>query len=87
MSFDVAAQAYGRFMGRYSEQLVTPMLDPHFEGIPDALDAVICAIVAGAVLLGRTAGPPDDVPADEEGWIHLPDAAFLRTGPASVTDS
>lgn len=53
----------------------------------DALDAVICAIVAGAVLLGRTAGPPDGVPADEEGWIHLPDASFLRTGPVSVTDS
>ncbi|MGS0688584.1 DUF429 domain-containing protein [Nakamurella sp. GG22] len=53
----------------------------------DALDAVICAIVAGAVLVGRTAGPPDGVPADEEGWIHLPDAAFLQTGPGSVTGS
>ena len=53
----------------------------------DALDAVICAIVAGAVQCGRTAGPPNDVPADEEGWIHLPDAAFLKTGPGSVTGS
>lgn len=70
----------------------TPWLDwagwaPVCRRSRDALDAVICAIVAGAVLLGRTAGPPGDVPADEEGWIHLPDAEFLTTGPGSVTDS
>jgi predicted nuclease with RNAse H fold len=45
----------------------------------DVLDAVVCALVAGAVVLGRTALPgPDEVSlGDEEGWIHLPDGAFL----------
>jgi len=45
----------------------------------DALDAVVCALVAGAVLLGRTAPPGrDDLTlAEEEGWIHLPDSTFL----------
>lgn len=48
----------------------------------DALDAVICALVAGAVHLQRTV-PADDLEvADEEGWIHLPDARFLEQGPA-----
>ena len=47
----------------------------------DALDAVVCALVAGAVRLGRTAGPDDRVLADQEGWIHLPDSDFLGTGP------
>ena len=46
----------------------------------DVLDAVICALIAGAVALGRTAGPSDDelAIADQEGWIHLPDDGFLR---------
>jgi len=45
----------------------------------DALDAVVCSIVAGAVQLGRTTGPTDDevAVAEEEGWIHLPDRDFL----------
>jgi predicted nuclease with RNAse H fold len=45
----------------------------------DAVDAVVCALVAGAVALGRTVPPgPDDLAlADEEGWIHLPDGTFL----------
>jgi predicted nuclease with RNAse H fold len=45
----------------------------------DAFDAVVAALVAGAVVLGRTSGPPEaDVElADEEGWIHLPDGDFL----------
>jgi predicted nuclease with RNAse H fold len=45
----------------------------------DALDAVVCAIVAGAVHLGRTTGPAGDELelAEEEGWIHLPDPRFL----------
>ncbi len=45
----------------------------------DAFDAVVAALVAGAVRLGRTSGPADaDVElADEEGWIHLPDQDFL----------
>lgn len=38
----------------------------------DALDAVICALVARAVALGRTQGPPADSPASAEGWIHVP---------------
>ena len=45
----------------------------------DALDAVVCAIIAGAVQLGRTIGPTGDELglAEEEGWIHLPDREFL----------
>lgn len=53
----------------------------------DALDAVLAALVAGAVQLGRTIAPePEDLAlADEEGWIHLPDQDFLAdpwAGPA-----
>ncbi len=53
----------------------------------DALDAVLAALVAGAVLLGRTAGPEaeDLALAQEEGWIHLPDADFLLDPWARVT--
>ena len=45
----------------------------------DALDAVVCAVVAGAVVRGRTTRPAADLLelADEEGWIHLPDDGFL----------
>ena len=45
----------------------------------DALDAVVCAVVAGAVVRGRTTRPAADLLelADEEGWIHLPDQGFL----------
>lgn len=40
----------------------------------DALDAVVCALIARAVHLGLTAGPPDHLSmrAATEGWIHLP---------------
>lgn len=40
----------------------------------DALDAVVCALIARAVHLGLTAGPPDhlSIRAAREGWIHLP---------------
>jgi len=62
----------------------TPWLDwSSFAGASardhDALDAVVCALVAGAVVLGRTVPPgADEVDlADEEGWIHLPDGTFL----------
>lgn len=41
-------------------------------GSDDALDAVICALVARAVALDLTLRPPPDSPADAEGWIHLP---------------
>lgn len=53
----------------------------------DAFDAVIAALVAGAVVLGRTTGPADaDLAlADEEGWIHLPDDDFLADPWAAVT--
>lgn len=45
----------------------------------DALDAVLAALVAGAVHRGRTIAPDQNelALADEEGWIHLPDADFL----------
>lgn len=47
----------------------------------DVLDAVVCALIAGAVTVGRTAGPSVDqmAIAGEEGWIHLPDSDFLLT--------
>lgn len=51
----------------------------------DALDAVVAALVAGAVHRGRTIVPePDELSlAEEEGWIHLPDQDFLtRPEPA-----
>lgn len=52
----------------------------------DALDAVLAALVAGAVHLGRTIAPqPEDWSlAEEEGWIHLPDADFLADPWAST---
>jgi len=53
----------------------------------DVLDAVICAVVAGSVIAGRTSGPglEDVAIADEEGWIQLPDADFLRRPFAAPT--
>ena len=43
----------------------------------DALDAFICAVMARAVLLGKTALPDDDQleTARHEGWIHVPTAS------------
>ena len=40
----------------------------------DLLDALVCALVARAALLGRTVPPPAEVTdvAQVEGWIHLP---------------
>lgn len=40
----------------------------------NALDAVVCALIARAAHLGLTAGPPDhlSIRAATEGWIHLP---------------
>ena len=48
----------------------------------DVLDAVVCALVAGAVAARRTGAPTPDEEAlaQEEGWIHLPDPDFLRDG-------
>lgn len=44
----------------------------------DALDAVVCAVVAKAVLLGVTERPtPDQMEAAKrEGWIHVPTASI-----------
>ncbi len=41
----------------------------------DDLDAVVCALVAGAVRMGQTTAPPvgDLSAASREGWIHLPE--------------
>ncbi|MBM9467374.1 DUF429 domain-containing protein [Nakamurella leprariae] len=46
----------------------------------DAFDAVVAALVARAVQVGRSAGPAvgERDRARREGWIHLPDPAFLR---------
>jgi len=47
----------------------------------DALDAVICALVARAAHLGLTAGPPAHLAerAASEGWIHLPRPTALQS--------
>ncbi len=48
-------------------------------GSHDVLDALVCALVARAAALGRTApAPPETAPrAAREGWIHVPDADSL----------
>ena len=40
----------------------------------DCLDALVCALVARAVVKGLTDGPPAELAAQarSEGWIHLP---------------
>jgi len=38
----------------------------------DALDAVLCALVARSAAVGRTRGATDIAVARREGWIHLP---------------
>ncbi len=38
----------------------------------DALDALLCALVARAVAVGATAPPTDSATAATEGWIHIP---------------
>jgi hypothetical protein len=45
----------------------------------DALDAVLCALIARAAALGLTEPPPPDglEPARVEGWIHLPRSGSL----------
>jgi len=43
----------------------------------DCLDALVCALVARAALLGRTIGPKDERLARREGWIHLPEPDSL----------
>jgi ubiquinone/menaquinone biosynthesis C-methylase UbiE len=53
MTFDVAAEAYGRFMGRYSEQLAEPFLD--FVGARDGHRALDVGCGPGA-LTARLAG-------------------------------
>jgi predicted nuclease with RNAse H fold len=58
-------------------QLAAPWLElgPHEAACrrsDDALDAVICALVARCVRLGRTDPPVDVETARKEGWIHLP---------------
>ena len=49
----------------------------------DALDALVCALVARAVALGRTTGPkPEDAEAAAvEGWIHLPEGGLAELAP------
>ena len=44
----------------------------------DALDALVCALVARAAAKGLTAGPPAELAGEarSEGWIHLPATGF-----------
>ena len=55
----------------------------------DALDAVVCALLARAADLGLTVGPPVGLAdrAATEGWIHLPTAGSLGqlSGQAGLT--
>lgn len=46
----------------------------------DLLDALVCALVARAVALGRTAPPPPELAGRvaREGWVHVPDAGPLE---------
>jgi len=50
-----------------------------FEVIGPVMIGPSSSHTAGAVRLGRTTAPAADQLslADEEGWIHLPDPAFL----------
>lgn len=45
----------------------------------DALDAVVCSLIARAAHLGLTDGPPNELAARAatEGWIHVPAAGSL----------
>lgn len=54
----------------------------------DALDAVVCALLARAAYNGLTVGPPADLAARAatEGWIHLPDTgSLLKVAAQSAT--
>lgn len=61
-----------------------PLKDPdrllrHVADEDDYLDALLCALVARATELGRTAPPASELErerAQAEGWIHLPTAAL-----------
>ena len=52
----------------------------------DALDAVLCALIARAAALGLTVPPPDQdrERARAEGWIHLPRRGSLGELPAAT---
>ena len=64
-----------------------PWLDLHDEQLlcresDDALDAVLCALIARAVACGAAAGPPDQhrERAADEGWIHVPRVSLSDLG-------
>lgn len=47
------------------------------------LDAVVCALVARAAMVGLTDGPGEWArEAETEGWIHVPNATIERLAPA-----
>jgi len=52
-----------------------------------ALDALVCALVALATVLGATKVPPraDREVARREGWIHVPKTSFSRLGELLAT--
>lgn len=75
-----------RQLGRLIDeiQLAIPWLDwGESEAIcrrsDDALDAVVCALLAKAAKAGATILPPDTGLALSEGWIHLPREALPST--------
>lgn len=51
----------------------------------DALDALVCALVARAVAQGASARPVDRVQARREGWIHLPTGPLARLVPGATS--
>lgn len=64
--------AFTERCGSLAPRLATLLADAD----DDDLDAVICAVIARAALLGMTTGPGDEhvAAARREGWIHVPTA-------------
>jgi predicted nuclease with RNAse H fold len=66
------AESCGRLANAVAEALV--------DADDDDVDAVVCALVAGAVRARQTTGPPPDAiaAAQREGWIHVPVAPLKQ---------
>lgn len=90
--WDLAHRRYKSGVGAAAERAAivagllgrAPWLRPgrrraELEADHDLLDALVSAVVARAVALGRTAGPPEALAerVAREGWIHLPEPGAL----------
>lgn len=85
-------RSYKRDLREAREQLVAQLLAdapwlslgehaPAIAASDDALDAVLCAVVARAVELKRTHLPENAELARAEGWIHLPTVGLPELAP------